>query len=120
MAEQCPFGGVNNPEVECDYKGTEVMIGHHIEAKHREKKAPVEKKEEKKKDDESEKKKCKRIDAKPPKFLESETREEFRRKEEEFEAYVDRTGITGEDVTEDLYRTCETPLKQKLILHPIK
>ena len=87
MAEQCPFGGVNNPEVECDYKGTEVMIGHHIEAKHREK-APIEKKEEKKKEDETEKKKGKRIEAKPPKFMENETREEFRRKEDKFEAYV--------------------------------
>ena len=47
--------------------------------------------------------------------MESETREEFRRKEEEFKAYVERPGISGEDVTDDLYRTCETPLKQKLI-----
>ena len=28
---------------------------------------------------------------------------------------MDRTGITGKDMVDDLYRTCETPLKKKLI-----
>ena len=100
--------------MECDYKGTEVMIGLHVEAKYQDK-PPAENKNEKKEEENEKQKKGKRIEAKPPKFLENETREEFRRKEEEFDSYVERTGISGEDVTDDLYRTCETPLKQKLI-----
>ena len=52
---------------------------------------------------------------KPPKFMEFETRGEFRRKEEEFQAYVNRTDIKNQEIADDLYRICDTPLKKKLI-----
>ena len=58
------------------------MIGYHIEGQHR-KLAPTPAKEDKK---ESSKKKGKKIDAKPPKFMESETKEEFKRKKKEFQS----------------------------------
>ena len=59
------------------------------------------------------------MDVKPPKFMESETREEFRRKKEEFQSYVDRTEFVGEEVSDNLYRTCKTPLKKKLLAYNI-
>ena len=59
------------------------MIGYHIEGQHR-KLAPTPAKEDKK--EEISKKIGKKIDAKSPKFIESETREEFKRKKKEFQS----------------------------------
>ena len=39
----------------------------------------------------------------------------FRQKKGEFESYRERTNIKGEEIANDLYRSCETPLKRKLI-----
>ena len=55
-----------------------------------------------------------RAKMKPPTFLEKETREEFRRKYSEFETYSDRSHLKANEITEDLYHACETPLKRKL------
>ena len=37
------------------------------------------------------------------------------RKKEEFKAYIDRTKTEGDEVSDDMYRTCKTSLKKKLI-----
>ena len=52
---------VQDPNMECDYKGTEVMIGRHIKAKHVQDKSPENKKDKK---EDTEKRKGKIIDAK--------------------------------------------------------
>ena len=59
--------------------------------------------------------KGKRMESKPPVFTDIETKDEFQRKKAEFSSYVERTGITGIEVSDDLYRSCETSLKRKLI-----
>ena len=58
--------------------------------------------------------KGKRAMVKPPRFLGKETREEFNRKHLEFQSYSERTALQGEEVADDLYLSCETPLKRKL------
>ena len=50
-----------------------------------------------------------------PKFEESETREEFRRKINEFQSYSERTKLIGEEIADDLYIAMSTPLKKKLL-----
>ena len=115
MAETCPFQKVSDPEVGCEYQGTETMIGFHIQGQHKEKENKKENKKEEKKEETEKPKKGKRIDMKPPKFMEFETRGEFRRKEEEFQAYIDRTDIKNQEIADDLYRICDTPLKKKFI-----
>ena len=57
----------------------------------------------------------KRAQAKLPKFEDSETREEFRRKVNEFDTYSDRTDLTKEEKADDLYIAMSTPLKKKLL-----
>ena len=59
--------------------------------------------------------KNKRAEAKPPKFLEREMREEFRRKQAEFKSYSERTSLEGEKIADDLYLACEMPLKRRLL-----
>ena len=71
MAETCPFQKVTDPEAGCEYQGTEMMIGYHIQGQHKEKEK--EKKEEKKEETEKQKKGI-RIDVKPPKFMEFENK----------------------------------------------
>ena len=58
---------------------------------------------------------AKRMESKLPQFLASESNDEFRRKRMEFTTYADRAGISGKEEEDDLYRTCETPLKRKLL-----
>ena len=57
-------------------------------------------------------KKSKRIETK---FTENESHNEFRRKMGKIESYKVRSTIIGEEVADNLYRFCETPLKRKLI-----
>ena len=47
--------------------------------------------------------KNKRMEVKPPKFLEKETREEFRRKQAEFKSYSERALLEGKEIADDLY-----------------
>ena len=63
---------------------------------------------------EDKEKRSERHKMKPPTFLEKETWEEFRRKYSEFETYLDRSHLKANEITEDLYHACETPLKRKL------
>merc|ERR1712082_199629 len=51
---------------------------------------------------------------KPPTFLEKETREEFLRKNAEFKTYSYRAHLKPDEISEDLFHACETPLKRKL------
>ena len=70
----------------------------------------------KRKDEKEEEKKCqeKRAQVKLPKFEETEMREEFRRKQNEFTSYSERTKLVGEEIA-DLYAAMSTPLKRKLL-----
>ena len=43
-----------------------------------------------------------------PKFLEAETREEFKRKMAEFQSYADRTNLEAEEIADDLYLNFHT------------
>ena len=58
---------------------------------------------------------AKRMEAKPPKFLEKESREDLERKKVEFNTYRTRTAINDVEASMDLYNSCETPLKRKLM-----
>ena len=58
---------------------------------------------------------AKRMEAKPPKFMEKEPREDLERKKVEFETYRARTAIDDVEAAVDLYNSCETPLKRKLM-----
>ena len=44
-----------------------------------------------------------------------ETREEFRRKAQEFQTYATRTNLKTEEQAEDLYAALSTPLKRRLL-----
>ena len=55
------------------------------------------------------------MESKLTRFTESETPGKYRRKMIEFESYRVRCGINNEEVRDDLYLECKTPLKQKLI-----
>ena len=81
----------------------------HQNAKHLQAKAPAAavKPEEKER-------KTERQKMKPPVFTEQETREEFWRKNQEFETYSVRAKLKPEEISEDLFYMCETPLKRKL------
>ena len=70
-----------------------------------------------KKDEESksESKKSKRMETKLSRFGENETPGEFRRKMLEFDRYSRMCDIKEDEVSEDLYMACETPMKQKLL-----
>ena len=59
---------------------------------------------------EDKERKSERQKMKPPTFLEKETREEFLRKNAEFEIYSARAHLKPEEVSEDLFHACETPL----------
>ena len=105
-------------ELKCEYQGCDVkkesetmdqcikLIEIHERTIHM-------KKEEVKQEKKPERK-GERPKVKPPRFLEKETREEFNRKHYEFPSYSDRTILQGEEVADDLYLSCETPLKRKL------
>ena len=116
MAEfQCPYDDIKNPAINCTYKSTsKAMIGHHIASKHT--KAPKEEVKNENKEETKTSKKSNRMESKPPKFTENETREDFRRKQGEFKSYVERAEISGEEEADDHYRSCDTPLKRKLIM----
>ena len=45
----------------------------------------------------------------------SPQREEFRRKTSEFKSYSDRTNLEVEEIADDLYLACDTPLKRRLL-----
>ena len=53
--------------------------------------------------EEKKERRLERAKAKPPVFLEKETREEFRRKHSEFTCYSEGTRLEGDEVVEDLY-----------------
>ena len=57
----------------------------------------------------------KRAQAKLPLFEEVETREEFRRKTNEFYTYASRTNLEPEEQAEDLYSALTTPLKRRIL-----
>ena len=84
------------------------MLEFHKRAVHGKK---DDKKEEKKEEKDDKKKAEKRAPVKPPKFMETETREEFKRKQKEFSTYSIRTKLEQEEVADDLYTACDTPLK---------
>ena len=72
MAEvTCPYPDVKDPTKICDYKGVLEMFNHHIKGWHTKKEDVKEAKKDVRKN--------KRMEAKPPKFLEREMREKFRR-----------------------------------------
>ena len=71
-----------------------------------------EKKEEEKLDKQRQEK---RAIAKIPKFEEAETREEFKRKTDEFQTYATRTKLKEEEIAEDLYSAMSTPLKRRML-----
>ena len=110
---QYPYPDPKDENQPCPYTSkSDVMIGVHKRATHIKKEAAkVKIKDEVKSDT----KKAKRIKSKAVKFCENESREEFRRKRGEFQSYQERMDIKGEDIADDLYRCCETPLKRKLI-----
>ena len=111
MEEQvCEYKDCGEKKAAKDLETTFKMMEMHERAIHQVKKE--EKKEEKKKE---RKKQDKRAQAKPPKFLETETREEFRRKTSEFKSYSDRTNLEVEEIADDLYLACDTPLKRRLL-----
>ena len=113
MAEvQFFYPDIRNPEEDCQYKCTEGMIAHYVNGRHSKPAKNV------KEEDKNTSKKAKRMEGKPPKFIGKETREEFRRKHAEFKSYSVRALLEGEDVSDDIYLACETPLKRKL--HKIK
>ena len=112
-------------EMKCEYvdcndvfTGTKAecitQYGYHIGAKHATPPAPATagataaavKSEEKRKTD--------RQKMKPPVFTENETRDEFERKNQDFKTYSSRAKLTPEEMSEDLYYACETPLKRRL------
>ena len=92
MAEvNCPFEDMEDSTKPCTHVAkTEVMLGYHIEAKHC--KHPAKKEE---KEDIPPNKKAKRMESKPPTFLEQKTRFEFRRIQDEFESYIQRSVLEG-------------------------
>ena len=76
----CSFPDLKDPSTQCNYKESEVMIGFHIEGNHlKTALAP------RKKEGESQKK-AKRIEVKPPKFMEGEMNGKFKKKKEEFQS----------------------------------
>ena len=92
----------------------------HERGKHRVKMAPVAQPKEEKGDDAQEEKgdkrrQEKRAQAKLPLFEEVETREEFRRKAQEFQTFATRTNLKTEEEAEDLYVALTTPLKRRLL-----
>ena len=50
-----------------------------------------------------------------PKFEEAETREEFKRKKNEFHMYAARTELKDEEIAEDLYSALSTPFKRRML-----
>ena len=70
---------------------------------------------EKKEEKVDKKRQEKRPQAKLPKFEEAETREEFKRKKNEFHTYATRTELKTEEIAEDLYSAMSTPLKRRLL-----
>ena len=58
---------------------------------------------------------ARRAEFKLPIILEKESREDFERKMVEVDMYKARTGLKDEEATFDLYNSCETPLKRKLM-----
>merc|ERR1712082_168420 len=60
------------------------------------------------------KKKTDRQKMKPPVFSESETRDDYERKRQDFKTYSNRAKLSPEEMSEDLYYVCETPLKKRL------
>ena len=77
---------------------------------------PKEEKEDDRREDKGERKRQeKRAQAKLPMFEEVETREEFRRKTQEFHTYATRTDLKTEEMAEDLYSALSTPLKRRML-----
>ena len=109
-------------ELKCEYRGCEEkrsakdletalrLIEMHERSTHmvKEEVKKEEKRDEKKKQE-------KRAQAKLAKFLETETREEFRRKTNEFHSYSARTNLETQEIADNLYIACNTPLKRRLI-----
>ena len=81
----------------------------HERAKHRTKTSQDE-------DSKAEYKKSKRMEIKFTRFGESETPAEFRCKMLEFDRYTRMSCIKEEEVSDDLYMACETPLKLNLLI----
>ena len=107
MAEvQCPYLDVKDPSKVCDYKGIIELFNHHVLLWHTKTEAKKEVKQPRK---------TKRMETKPPKFMEKETREEFRRKQSEFLAYSKSDLLEGDEISDNLYLACDTPLKRRLL-----
>ena len=106
----CPYQDPTNAEKPCPFHSrSEVVLQMHERAKHKETKTSQD--EESKTDT----KKSKRMETKVTRFTESKTPSEYRRKMIEFDLYSRMCGIKEEEVSDDLYMACETPLKQKLL-----
>ena len=93
----------------------------HERGKHGVKMAPVAQPKEEQGNDAQEekgdkKRQEKRAQAKLPLFEEVETREEFRRKTQEFYTYATRTNLKIEEQAEDLYSALTTSLKRRLLV----
>merc|ERR1712239_34210 len=61
-----------------------------------------------------ERKKTERAKIKPPTFRESEVREDYERKRQDFEIYSKWAKLTSTEKSEDLYLACDTPLRKKV------
>ena len=88
------------------------MYGFHIGAKHAKATAPDPSGAGAVKNEE--RKKTERAKIKPPTFKESEVREDYERKRQDFEIYSKWAKLTSEEKSEDLYLACDTPLRKKV------
>ena len=106
----CPYQDPTDNEKPCPFhSSSEVVLQMHERAKHTGNKTSQD--EESKTDT----KKSKRMETKFTRFSERETPSKFRRKMLNFNRYSRMCGIKEEEVSDDLYMACETPLKQKLL-----
>ena len=85
----------------------EVMLGYHINANHcyppkREEAPPNSKR-------------VKRMESKPPTCRENKTWDDFMCKQKEFTVYQKMAEITRDDVVDNMYRACNTPLRRKFV-----
>ena len=106
VQHKCPYQDSKDDEKACDFTTpSETVLSMHERAKH--KKNPDE--------DTKDTKKIKRMETKLSKFDENESPAEFRRKVLEFERYARLSGIKEDEVSEDLYMACSTPMKKKVL-----
>ena len=115
----CPYQDMVDNTKECGFTTDNIEVHKmHERAKHNGPKEitdVIKETTEAKVKEEVAKKTAKRFESKPIRFAKGETREEFKRKKSKFKAYQERTEIKEGDIADDLYRSCETPIKRKLV-----